>query len=524
MRKYKSIQKLLAIALVAVSLTACSEDTMDKINNDPNHPKNTQAKFLVADLIASTAFQVTGADLSTYSSVYIEQETGVHNQLYNAECRIGEPSRSTTYSNSWNTLYSNVKNAKIVIAKCSKGGIEEGNDITLAVAKILLAYNMAVLTDLFGDVPYVQAGEINSNNTPKYLQPKIDTQKDIYTAVMNHLDEAIVLLDGKDAGLYGPLDKKDFIFEGETKLWKKAAYAMKARYTMHLLNTSADKAGDLEKILDYISKSFEKDDKEFQLAVYDGASAVNPLYAFNSSRDALGASESLLKKFTDRNDPRANEAFMDYTDSPQVPFAQVTDPAKIATAPNGVPVQKQYSYSISVASYAITAPTKLLSYHELLFLKAEALCRLDRSNLAEPVLKEAITVAFGNLANTITSATGVGASVKTTLNKEKVATDYFDASVKPLFTANPLKETMVQKYLAFFGASGEAIEAYNDFRRMKAMNESFIELKNKNNTDKFPLRFGYGTNDVVANNEIKTAFGNGQYVYTEQVWWAGGTR
>lgn len=524
MRKYKSIQKLLALAIMIVSMAACSEDAMDKVNQDPNHPKDTQAKFLIADLLASTGFQITGGDLSTYSSVYIEQETGVHNQLYNAECRIGEPSKSTTYSNSWNSLYQNVKNAKIVITKCSKGGIEEGSDITLGVAKIILAYNMAVLTDLFGDVPYEQAGEVNPDGTPKFMQPKIDKQEVIYTAIMNHLNEAIILLDGKDLGLYGGLDKKDFIFGGDTELWKKAAFALKARYTMHLLSKSADKTADLNNVLDYINKSFVQEDKEFQLAVYDGASAVNPLYAFSSARDALGASKSLLKKFIDRNDPRANEAFMDYTDNPKIPFVQVTDPNKINAAPNGVPIQQQGVYSISAASYAITAPTKLLSYHELLFLKAEALCRLGKTNLAEPVLKEAITVAFANLANSIKSAAEVGADVKSSLDKATVAENYFNTSVKPLFDVNPLKETMIQKYLAFFGASGEATEAYNDYRRMKAMNEDFIELSNKNNTDKFPLRFGYGTNDVVANNEIKAAFGNGQYVYTESIWWASGTK
>ena len=93
--------------------------------------------------------------------------------------------------------------------------------------------------------------------------------------------------------------------------------------------------------------------------------------------------------------------------------------------------------------------------------------------------------------------------------------------LKPLFEANPLKETMIQKYLAFFGASGEAVEAYNDYRRLKAAGEDFITLKNKG---KFPLRFIYGSGDATANNNIKEAVGDGQYVYSEPVWWAGGSR
>lgn len=83
---------------------------------------------------------------------------------------------------------------------------------------------------------------------------------------------------------------------------------------------------------------------------------------------------------------------------------------------------------------------------------------------------------------------------------------------------------MIQKYLAFFGASGESLEAYNDYRRMKGANENLVELKNPLNSNKFPLRFGYGADDVLANVAIKEAFGDGQYVYSEPVWWAGGSR
>jgi len=81
-------------------------------------------------------------------------------------------------------------------------------------------------------------------------------------------------------------------------------------------------------------------------------------------------------------------------------------------------------------------------------------------------------------------------------------------------------------HLAFYGASGEATEAFNDYRRLKALGEeAFIGLANPLNAqNKFPLRFPYGNSDVSANPNIKTAYGDGSYIYTENVWWAGGTR
>ena len=81
---------------------------------------------------------------------------------------------------------------------------------------------------------------------------------------------------------------------------------------------------------------------------------------------------------------------------------------------------------------------------------------------------------------------------------------------------------MVQKYLAFF--EEEAIEAYNDIRRLKAMGEDFIQLDNPLNSSKFPLRFAYGSEDVTTNVNVREVYGDGSYVYTENVWWAGGSR
>ena len=147
---------------------------------------------------------------------------------------------------------------------------------------------------------------------------------------------------------------------------------------------------------------------------------------------------------------------------------------------------------------------------------------------AEAVLKEAVIAGMANTEINVKAALAApsvldyGGLEETTeeITSEEAAA-YFEASVKPLFAANPLKETMNQKYLAFFGASGESTECYNDIRRMKALNEDLITLKN---TNKFPLRCPYGSDDTTTNPAVKDAYGDGKYVYTEPVWWAGGSR
>lgn len=524
MKKYRLLGKLLAVSfLTAFTISSCTEDAMDKVNEDPNHPKDAPAKFLITDLGVSTAFSGVGGDFSLYASVYMEHEVGTGNQLYRAEIRSGEPTTSTTYNNTWISVYANIKNAKLAIKKCQEDPADIGNAVTEAIAKIYLAYNGAIAADVFGDTPFSETGILNEDGTPAYMQPKIDSQESIYQEVQKNLDEAIELLDGgnaKDTGLSGAIGSKDLIYSGNAKAWLKTAYALKARYTMRLLNRSSDKNKDLQNILTYIDKSFQSADEEFKLAIYDGDAQVNPLWGFSYSRNSFGASQSLIDKFLERNDPRAIQSFTNpYQD------AQATSLEEINPAPNGTAIEVQYEYGTAMVDWAMTTPTQLISYHELKFLEAEALCRLGgRNNEAEDALKEAITAAFANLGSTIDDAanTWVGDGVADL--GEDVADTYFEESVKPLFDANPLKETMIQKYLAFFGASGESLEAYNDYRRMKGAGENFVELKNPLNSNKFPHRFGYGADDVIANPAVKAAFGDGQYVYTEPVWWAGGSR
>jgi hypothetical protein len=180
--------------------------------------------------------------------------------------------------------------------------------------------------------------------------------------------------------------------------------------------------------------------------------------------------------------------------------------SELVFAPNGTANQVQGVYSVSAIS-TITAPTYLLSYYEVEFLKAEAYVRLNNLPEAENALRRAVVAAFQKV--------NIGLSLTS-------ATDYFDNNVMPKFQANPLSEVMNQKYIAFF--EEEAVEAYSDYRRLIAMGDRVINLENPLNTTKFPLRYTYGSEDVTTNNNVRTAYGDGNYIYSENVWWAGGTR
>ncbi len=514
----------LLFAVSSMVLTACSEDALDGVNRDTNHPLSTETKFMVADLATATAVSVVGGDFNTYASVAIEHEGGVYNQLYNAETRSGEWTSSSTFNNAWNATYNNLYNALTVVKKTKDDADdpEAGSTGIRGIAEVYVAYNTAILTDLFGDIPYSEACDIN-----KTMTPAIDKQEDVYKSIMETLDNAIADLQTvSDAGL----GAYDFIYRGKTDSWLKFAYGLKARLLLHTLYRAADKNAVCQQIVELCDQSFQSVDEQAAYNVYD-ANNWNPLFDLQYSRDYLGVSESMFNKLMEREDPRVERIiFYPYN------MHLTSDNPNLYLVPNGTPEQVQWEYSYDCFCLAQTASTYLLSYHEVQFIKAEALARLGQDDAAKEAVKNALKAAFANTEASLTAALEgpelAGTDDALFFDKEDPnvpltdadAEAYADRILDGLTGEDLLKEVLVQKYIAMYGANGESTEAYNDVRRLKALGEEFIELANPKNSNRFPLRFGYANSDTQANPNVKAAFGDGQYVYKEPVWWAGGSR
>jgi len=480
----KNILNILLTGLVAVAMLSCSEDVMDDINKNVNDPTEVGSNLIITDAMITSGFSITGSNLAFYSSIYMEYNVGIWGQMYAAEIRTGEPISSTTYNNSWNTIYNNLYNLKVIIDKCSEGGEEEGNFHTLGIAQTLMAHNLATLTDLMGDVPWTEALQ------PGFIYaPVLDGQESIYAEVNRLLDAAIENFNKSTT--FPSLGVQDFIYKGNIDRWEKFAYGLKARYAMRL-SLKNERYTD---VISFAEKSFTSIADQAKLD-YNGSTLVSPFHKFSQDRDYFGASQSLYNKMEERGDPRLDVYWKPHPSS-----------GEFILAPNGNPDQVQGKYSISALSNQ-TAPTYLMSYHEVEFLKAEAYVRLGQLENAEEALKKAIEAAFQKV--------NVGLTADT-------ADVYFEESVIPKFNSNPLSEVMNQKYIAFF--EEEAVETYSDYRRLVAMGDNVIELENPKNAENlFPQRFTYGASDVTTNVNVREAYGDGKYVFSEKVWWAGGTR
>lgn len=157
----------------------------------------------------------------------------------------------------------------------------------------------------------------------------------------------------------------------------------------------------------------------------------------------------------------------------------------------------------------------MFSYSELEFIIAECKARLGQDASAD--MAEGIRASFADFQTADGGVLGV---------------TFTNDQIEEYIAALPvtLNEIMVQKYLSQI--RDEQVEAYNDIRRAKANGEEFVKMTNPNNNGStgnlWPLRLPYGNSDVRSNPNIRDAFGlgndAGEYIFTENVWWAGGSR
>jgi len=97
----------------------------------------------------------------------------------------------------------------------------------LSCARIWRVYCFSRITDLYGDIPYSQAGQGYTNAIYK---PVYDAQKAIYADMLKELDQAATAIDLAKAN-FGPAD---LIYNGDVVKWKKFSYSLMSRLAMRM--------------------------------------------------------------------------------------------------------------------------------------------------------------------------------------------------------------------------------------------------------------------------------------------------
>lgn len=97
----------------------------------------------------------------------------------------------------------------------------------VGVAKVIWAYGMMMMTDLYGEMPYDEA--VGQSATPTY-----NDGKEIYLGCLKSLEEGLEYLQKPQGPNADPLSVGDYWANGDVQKWIKFANLLKARYGVKL--------------------------------------------------------------------------------------------------------------------------------------------------------------------------------------------------------------------------------------------------------------------------------------------------
>ena len=101
------------------------------------------------------------------------------------------------------------------------------NRMQITLAEIVKIWAFQLLTDAFGDIPYSQALQLE-----KYPQPKYDSQKSIYDALLTKLDLQIAMLETLISEEVLGYEKGDLFYKGDLTKWLKFCNSLKLRLAL----------------------------------------------------------------------------------------------------------------------------------------------------------------------------------------------------------------------------------------------------------------------------------------------------
>ncbi|MGF1669663.1 MAG: SusD/RagB family nutrient-binding outer membrane lipoprotein, partial [Balneolaceae bacterium] len=124
------------------------------------------------------------------------------------------------------------------------------------IIKVMQAVNLGLGTNAWEDIPWTESF-VEGEFTPAF-----DSQESIYNTIQTLLDEAIVELQKPASEVRQP-GSDDLIFNGDIGKWLRAAYALKARYHIHLINKGAVNAAN--NALNAIANAMQDNSDDMQI-------------------------------------------------------------------------------------------------------------------------------------------------------------------------------------------------------------------------------------------------------------------
>ncbi|HTF29455.1 MAG TPA: SusD/RagB family nutrient-binding outer membrane lipoprotein, partial [Flavitalea sp.] len=201
---------------LVILISACSKNFED-INTSPDQVEEPTLDFLLPKI------QLTLSDNAYYTNVTI-----IGQLMYQVSNHGTNFSTLTIGSNKeYHFEYQYATAIKSLVNFIDKTKESEELINYNSIGRILKAYAFHSITDLYGDIPYFNAGKGYIDRT---FQPEYDDQKLVYEDMLNELKDA--------AEKFNPAQRlpgnTDLIYGGSIEKWQKMAYSLMLRLALRI--------------------------------------------------------------------------------------------------------------------------------------------------------------------------------------------------------------------------------------------------------------------------------------------------
>lgn len=524
--KHKLSLIILLGVIVSLFLASCDKG-FEEMNKNPN-------AYTMADnakLFTTSIIRTAGTGTPDRNRTNIKYFAGAMQYMASLGTNWSGDKRieQNQYGDLFNTIYGTHLKTTIQVISNTEGNSDAVN--LNSMAKIWKVYTLHRATDIYGDVPYTEAGlgYIDGN-----FKPKFDKQSDIYPMMLTELEDAIKQFDASKS----TIGINDVIYQGDLIKWKTFANSLMLRLGMRM--SEVDPSRSQEWVKKAIAGGVMQNNNDIaKLDHLAGNGNTQNWDAFELKRESfpesnrgtgeVKLSKTLIDALQIRKDPRlpfyATLWEGNILSQQAIKLPITTNPILQKGLPNGYDVstmqqvvpgfQKSqladYSEPNSGTISSLNAPTIFISYSEVEFLLAEAALRGWGPGTVSQHYNAAIKA---NLESTVLFPGDIvisQADIDTYLAENLLSVNSFDGQMEQIYTQFWLAHFM---YLDNF-------EAYSTWRRT-----GYPKLIPTNYPGNFTggkpmVRLRYPNEEATLNTEnYNVAVANqGPDDYTTHVWW-----
>ncbi|MFC0186323.1 Starch-binding associating with outer membrane [Pseudarcicella hirudinis] len=235
----KTLIKLSSIIAIIGGLTGC-QDKLSELYLNPEQTTTPSIEKFFTQILNNDrvypkywemrTFVVMHPGIYTQAVSFLNDNLRYQQQLSYTEQRWGD--FYTTNGNGSGPV-SHFREIEKMYATLSAAD-KKNADVFVNAAKVAFLDQSAQMVDLWGDIPFSQAGGINLSGS--IISPKFDASKDVYNAVITGLKDAAAYFAtaSLDATTAGSFKKQDIILNGDLDKWRRLANSLRLRALMRI--------------------------------------------------------------------------------------------------------------------------------------------------------------------------------------------------------------------------------------------------------------------------------------------------